>query len=495
MHLPRRLKRFMIGLLVTVGVIGLVLFIGRASFNRIGVRKLAEITSRLDTEDPGWRLDDIEAARRQAAPPPELNPALIVLGIEARAPSGWQYYRNAEDGFFGSVTNQHPSFQELLWVLRGQAATAEIRAVARTELLRPDVQARPAGHYPLIFSDNPWVTLLPHMDKARSVLSLLDYDAKLAALEGDPDRGIRDARAALVVARSIGDEPCLISQLVRMAGARVAASAAVQVLAWGRPAHGLAELQTELLAEANFPRLQIGLRGERALLDRTFENFQTGKISTGDLAHLMERQPGVVTDATLRFYKGVLPEDRAAALRMMTEYLEAAKLPYHEQKSAFARVQLPPRPPDDFRYILTNLLVPACAKVGEGSIRIRADLLTASVAVACERFRLARGRWPESLAEIPKEILPEIPTDPFDGQLLKYKKLDDGVALFAVGGDKNLARGRKEIKEPFSDLGQGWKLWNPELRGMPAAPEKGPTENDQTIARPVVLPQEGIKDP
>src|SRR5438876_11774909 len=99
------------------------------------------------------------------------------------------------------------------------------------------------------------MTLLPHVQKARELVVLLEYDASLAALEGDPDRGIRAARAGLVIARSIGEEPFLISQLVRIACARIAVQSAIQVLAWGQPTEGLAELQAELRNEADLPWL------------------------------------------------------------------------------------------------------------------------------------------------------------------------------------------------------------------------------------------------
>jgi hypothetical protein len=58
----------------------------------------------------------------------------------------------------------------------------------------------------------------------------------------------------------------------------------------------------------------------------------------------------------------------------------------------------------------------------------------ASVALAVERWRLAHeGRLPDSLAQLVPGFLPAIPTDPFDGQPLRYRKLVRGYVVYSVG--------------------------------------------------------------
>jgi hypothetical protein len=317
--------------------------------------------------------------------------------------------------------------------------------------------------------------------KRREVAHVLACDAKLAALEGDPDRGIGNARAGLVVARSIGDEPFLISQLVRIACTRVAAQSALQVLAWGQPKQGLTKLQAELRAEADFPWLIVGLRGERGVIDKIFEGLNSGTISLGQLGGDAPLNNRPLQSIGLKLYQGLLPGDHAKALEILTAYIQAAKLPPHEQLAALKAIPLPPRPPDDFRYIVSALILPACSKVAEAGLRTRADLLTAAAAIACERYRMANNRWPDSLEEIPNSILPEIPVDPFTGGPIQYRKLPDGVAVYSTG-DGNVQRKeqRREAHDPLADLGQGWKLWNPELRGLAR-------DTGSPLRRPVLL--------
>src|SRR5262249_25100913 len=76
-------------------------------------------------------------------------------------------------------------------------------------------------------------TPLPGTQAARTAGRLLAADAAVRAQDGDLDGALDSCRAILGVARSIGDEPFIISQLVRMAIRSVAVSSTRRVLAQG----------------------------------------------------------------------------------------------------------------------------------------------------------------------------------------------------------------------------------------------------------------------
>jgi hypothetical protein len=463
---PGRWKRFLKRALLVLGILVFIAFLARWQVGRIGQRNLDAMTAQLDATDPGWRLDEIEAARTRAAPPPNSNPSNLIIDHFKKIPPEWNEYLSARSWDWGRVTNYHPSFFEVMWLVGGQSMTEDVRNSLRKELLRPDVLASPLGQYVLIHNDNPLMTLLPNTQNARSVAAILNYDARISILGKKENRAISSARAGLVVAKSIGDEPYLISQLVRLACGNIAVQTALQVLALSEPKEGLAELQKELRSEADVPWLQYGIRGERGMINKLFEGLQTGKVDFESLEGISNNK-SVLKFTAFRAYKALLPGDQAKALEILTAYLEVSKLPPHEQKAAFEQIKLPPRPPEDIRYLVTNMVVPACEKVAEASWRCRADLLTASVAIACERYRIANGRWPDSLADIPRDILPDIPADPFNGKPIQYQKLEDGVAVFSMGNEKEVRRRNSgEIKDPIGHLGMGWKLWNKELRGI-----------------------------
>lgn len=438
----------------------------RWQLGRIGQKQLDQMTAHLDATEPGWRLADIESAREKAAPEGDRNPSTVVIELNKAIPAEWKTYLSNRSWDWGPMSNYQPSFYELIWLLGGQEITADIRLATREKLLTPGLLASPGGRYVLIHNENPLLTLLPDTQNARNVAALLSYDARLLVLEKKPNQALSAARAGLVVAKSIGDEPYLISQLVRIACDQVALQTAMQVLALCEPTEGLAELQKALRAEADVPWLQYGLRGERGMYNKLFEGLESGKISLTDLEGV-GKQAGFMNSAFMRVYRTMLPGDQAKTLELLTAYLDAARLPAHQQKAAFEQIKLPTRPPEDFRYIVTSLLMPACGKVAEAAWRGRADLLTSSTAIACERFRQSRGRWPASLAEIPRDILPDIPIDPFNGEPIQYQQLEDGVAVFSVGDARDRERRTNGDKDPVLHLGRGWKLWNKELRNLP----------------------------
>lgn len=473
-HRPSGWKRFFKGALLVIGVLLFLAFLTRWQIGRIGQRQLDEMNSQLDTNDPGWRLDEIEAARKKAAPVPEKNSASVVIELSKSIPTEWPTYRTLRDWEWGPVTNYQPSFFEFIWLVGGQSLTQSTREAVRHELLQPEILNCPAGHYEIVQKENPIMTLLPHIEKARNVLAIIEYDARLSSTSRQVDRAMSSARTCLVVGKSIGDEPFLISQLVRLACDRVSVHTAMQILAWNEPRDGLAELQKEFRAEADVPWFQYGLRGERGMVSKLFDGLQSGKIPIEELEGITDKQ-SILQTAAFRAYQALLPGDQAKSLEILTAYLEVSKLPPHEQKSALAQIKRPPRPPEDFRYLVTNLLIPACEKVAEAGLRTRADLLTGSVAIACERYRFAKGKWPGTLAEIPRDILPDIPNDPYSGKPIQYQKLEDGVAVFCIGDEQDAKRRiGGDVPDPIADLGRGWKLWDNRLRGLPQPLPKTP---------------------
>ena len=381
--------------------LGALVFGLRVYFDRVGTRELDRATARLDAQEAGWRLEAIESERARAVPPPEANSAPLVLeAAELFAPERnkeWSTWRSSEPWTIRFVSPHLPNDEFQTGMKDHKESTTPARAIARR------IRQFPRGQHPLVMQQNPYMTLLPHVQKAREVAALLEYDALLSALENDTEAGLDAAHAALNVGRSIADEPFLISQLVRLACCRLSTQSAMQVLAWGEPRKGLAELQAAYRAEADVPFLLNGLRGERAVLHEMFAGLESGELGYKDIVIHGVQKEGPAQEAAFYLYKGLLPGDHAKALEVLSAYIAAAKLPHHEQCAALEAIPIPPGPPEDFRYIITRLLIPACGKVATAALRTRAELLAASTAIACERYRLQHGRWPESLEELPKE--------------------------------------------------------------------------------------------
>jgi hypothetical protein len=120
--------------------------------------------------------------------------------------------------------------------------------------------------------------------------------------------------------------------------------------------------------------------------------------------------------------------------------------------------------------VLIALLMPANQKVSEAYRRSQAGLRCARVAVAAERYRRDKGRWPKTLDELTHDYLKAVPTDPYDGKPLRYKHLADGVIVYSVGPDKEDNGGaRNRNNAQAKGIDYGFRLWDVAARRQPPA--------------------------
>ena len=154
----------------------------------------------------------------------------------------------------------------------------------------------------------------------------------------------------------------------------------------------------------------------------------------------------------------------AAYLRYLNQCVEIAKLPPEQQVERLRHFDL--QPPDN----VPRLLMPTAGSVDFKWLAERfqgglAFLRCAIVAVAVERYRIAHGRWPNHLDELVPRYLANVPTDPFDGQPVRYRRLKDGMIIYTIGEDQKDNGGQRvRIQAGAPDRDVGFQLWDPERR-------------------------------
>ena len=402
-----------------------------------GKSELDSVSARLDRDDPGWRLDDIVRATNAALPPDDRNPFVLASAAHAMLPMDLR--QRFED--FPDWRKPEPN------VMLNAAAKAKLLAAMRG--LEPALDAArdladlPAeGGNVIVTPADSLFRFIPEAQELRTTASLLWADAVLLAEDGKVDEAVRSVRAALGTARALGDDPTLLGQLVRVSMGSVAGRAAERVLNLGEPDAGLAELQAEFLREAATPKLAVGLRGERG---------QAVQISDAVLGPRPFRQT-----------------DLDCYLEVMTRYLALTQLPPERQAAAFAAVPVPSA--SDPRYALTMMLLPAIDKACAASHRGHGELTAVAVGIACERHRRRFGRWPAAFADIPKDILPAVPTDPCDGLPIKYVRLPGRVVVYSVGPDGVDHGGLVGDPSAKTACDYGIRLYDVALRRQPAPP-------------------------
>jgi hypothetical protein len=464
-------KKWLIAIaIVSVLLLPLILAVGwRVVTGRSDHARLLQLQAELDATDPGWRLEDILAAHEASLPPGDQNAITATEGAKRLLPKAYLDWREDHSDWLPKEPNQLPQPSDLARAREARSAAAD--AIAEARRLR---ELPKGGGVKLTIKPDVISTLIPHTQNIRESSLLLHLDAVMAAYDGDPDRAVASVHAGVYVGRAIGEEPFLVSMLIRMTCARDAKNALEWVLGLSEPSAGLAEVQAAFAQEAETPLLTIGFRGQRAMMDHLFENIDNGTVSVNlTLVQTLEAISSTMTRSRsstnplehLRVLQYRTPPDHAKMLEILTRYVEISRQPTHEQQSLYEQVERPPQT-QDLRHLFTRLLLPGLDAVIKADFRFKANLRSTVVGIACERFRQAQGRWPNELAEIPKDILPEIPLDPYDGQPLRYRRTADGVVIYSIGPDLvdnggNLLRENKEEK-PGEDY--GFRLWDPQHR-------------------------------
>jgi hypothetical protein len=429
--------------------------------------RLQSAVAEADRLDPEWRLAQLEV--KQPVPPDKDNSALQVLVARKLIPSGWgptEFWQ-----LFQDLPPQPQLNDQQLSALRAELAKAT-KAVGEARKLAD----MPNGRYTIEWAPDFYTTRFDQLQDARLVAALLQMDALLRVQEGDAEGAIRSVEAVLNTGRSIGDSPTAITQLIRLAQRGLAVHLLERTLAQGEPAPAvLADLQRRLQDEDAHQAFLILARGERAGDDQLMEYLEGGGLSqSGIQKELDSIGPGgpSLGERLPLFLPGGIKSQRAAMLRFMTEAVEIARLPPEQQKGPLDRWSAAARN----QPVLVKVFAPALTKVASACQRSNAQLRAAAVLLAAERYRQERKRLPESLAELVQTgYLRAIPTDPYDGQPLRFRLLDDGLVVYAVGPDGqdnggNLRRASSDV--PGTD--EGLRLWVPEKRRQAPLPPKAP---------------------
>jgi hypothetical protein len=472
-----------------VGVLGAIVlvvlaaaFAAGAYLGRAVDRRLAAAVAAADRDDPAWRLDDL-MARRDPVPDGE-NSALVVAEALAQLPADWPT-GPPPPGMPGPPNEVMDALDVLGKTpdnVRLDDATAatlrgELEAHAEAVALARRVANYPRGRHEIKLGPALIDTPLGETQAARNAARLLTADAALRARDGDPDGALDSCRAILNVGRSIGDEPFLISMLVRIAIGRVAMNSARRVLGQGEPSdEALARLQALLLDEIRQPLLLRGVKGERASMFEMIRRVGAGEIPIGALSG--DWKPDDTRFAIAPWGRLMFDNQRAIALEWMNAAVAAARRPVAEQPGLWraweAEVERVQRLwHSKYTATLPALLTPSLSLAWTAHAEYQAQLGATAILLAAERHRRKAGDWPASVAAIDRALLPDPPADPYTGEPYRLGRRDGEVCIYSIGRNRRDDRGvfdrKRWAKGGPDDMSA--TAWDVRLRRQPPADE------------------------
>lgn len=419
--------------------------------------RLVDAIAEADRLDPGWRWEELEARRKQI--PPERNSAAQALKAAGLIPEKWS---PAERPSERAVPHASPLQQLQLSGAYVVALRDGLRRARRALVEARKLVAMPEGGEALDPKLAGPFARAPQHQGARPTVALLHDDVLLRAQDGDIDGAMQSCRAALNAARSVGDEPAMSSQTLRIALRSEALGLLQRILAAGEPSEKeLAAFQRLLEVEAQAPVLLLCARGDRASMDRWLQSQHARRASFAVGAG------GGLSGRLGDFFPSSLIGLRAQALHLHTQAVEIAKLPIEQQSTAFQVFAATVPRSALVLSVTSGTQAWFIQRVRDHEARLRAAI----VMVAVERYRRAHGQWPASLAELVPEFLGGVPVDPYDGQPVRYRRAADTVVVYAVGPNLADDGGAVELdpRMPGSDV--GYRLWDVGSRRQPPAKE------------------------
>ena len=269
----------------------------------------------------------------------------------------------------------------------------------------------------------------------------------------------------------MGDEPFVISHLIRVAIQNDTISALERVLAQGVADDlALRKMQDLLELEMKESTWLHALRGERAGVHVCFDDLRTGALPMNTLNGFGSMggitQPRTISEWISDQFPSSVLKYYPDHLSHMTRLIEIGKLPMHEQRPKVLAWEQSNKTSGNR---ITLALAPSVEKVHLAERRSQANLRTAVVALACERYRLQRGDWPAALEDVVKAgFLAELPIDPVDGNALRHVRDKDKITIYSIGNNENDDGG--VIDRTVADTGPvdlGFRLWHPQKRRAP----------------------------
>jgi hypothetical protein len=321
-------------------------------------------------------------------------------------------------------------------------------------------------------NDDPAAILLPHLAVLKHICQILQLKATAELALGKRDEAFSDINLMFRVAEASRNEPILISQLVRLPMLYMALGPIADGFGqWSEP-----QLKTfqEQLQRLDFcADMKRSLDAERVLFGGGIIEFLRREPDKFEALSGDGKFPGAVWSAVpngwfdlervnySRFFDElVIPSIDVSNRRISPSACKQAE----GQIAAIlgksqARLFLQHR-------AFSSLLVPGTLTLARKTAFGQTAADTAGVACAVERFKLAKGKFPESLEELVPQFIQKLPHDIITEQQLKYRRTADGhYAIYSVGWNEKDDGGVAGFKKGESDV--------PVKKGENDAPEEG----------------------
>ncbi len=295
------------------------------------------------------------------------------------------------------------------------------------ELLRKGAAIRDC-RYPIDLSQG-FSCFIPHLSPGlREATFLFVWEAILEAEQRHAEPAVQAILSAYGLAHSLQNEPAEVSQFLRVFFHGVTGKGLERVLTKSALDDAqLRRIDTALAAAYDPDTAVLPFVSRRCAVYEAFRSPRDPSLTRGT----NEKAPSQAHVTIGRVF-GTLDLSLLEYLDRVDQYASILELAPSERFKTIAeierRYEAAPLPYPELAWLLDDL-----GRIARNNLEDMAQLRAARVAIAIERYRLANNRPPESLADLVPTYLDLVPTDPFDGQPLRYKKRSPGYVVYSIG--------------------------------------------------------------
>jgi hypothetical protein len=301
------------------------------------------------------------------------------------------------------------------------------------------------GRYPSDFRLGN-ATNLPYLSEMRKYAQLLQLEAVLASENDKPDTAFDSIKSIFGVAASRGNEPIMVSQLVRISCVSLGISCIEYSL-------NRIDFSDEQFVE--FGRLLAKIEDSNGMLSAVLgERIMAMDMLMHPNAMYFNLSAPNNPRSLFSFlpifflYKavGLSESDSILLLDYTDDVIKALKLPLYQRQEAVKALDIKideiPK-----KHVLFRQFVPSFGHTITLDLKVITQLEAARTALAVQRYRLKHNKLPDSLNALVPDYLDSVPLDPFDGKELKYKKLDKGFVIYSIGEDQIDDGGKEQPRD------------------------------------------------
>lgn len=294
--------------------------------------------------------------------------------------------------------------------------------------------------------------------------------------QGRSEAAVDDIRIMIRLANITQDEPIAISSLIRIG----ILAMTLQPFREGISAHQWNENEFRALG-GDFAQLDLikhmdlALRGERCYWNKTLQQvlkkpdqiYFNGFYDKPTISWLVKLTPNGWAYLNVRKSDIVYADYFIARTNIITTH--RGQLPVERVEQICREDQRPRLIFEVLPYSVRNLIIGMCLKVGKAQTWMQC----AAVACALERYRIAKGSYPDKLATLIPDYIERIPLDVIDGEPLRYQQDGKGgYVLYSIGwnrlDDKGVSADESAtIKGAPSDLERKQGDWSWRIKYSP----------------------------